>query len=107
MVMNPCYDYCFLHFGLEYSPERCDETCEFAKAIQENKRLKSKKKAYWMWKPNGMDWNIGAWVCSNCGNRDSCTPTDKKQNPLLYAGSLYCGNCGAKMIGVVRDYDKI
>lgn len=49
--MNPCYDYCFLHLGLEYSPERC----EFAKALQENKRLKSKKKAYWMWKPNGMD----------------------------------------------------
>ena len=101
--MNPCYDYCFLHLGLEYSPERC----EFAKALQENKRLKSKKKAYWMWKPNGMDQNIGAWVCSNCGNRGSCTPTDKKQNPLLYAGAIYCGNCGAEMIGADDDNDQI
>lgn len=103
--MNPCYDHCFLYYGLEYEPERCDETCEFAKVIQEIKKLKQEKEAYWIWNPNGMDWGLGAWVCSKCGNRGSRTPTDKKQNPLLYAGALYCGNCGAKMTGVVRDND--
>lgn len=54
----------------------------------------------WRWDVNGMDWNIGAWVCSACGVRPEtwwCAQEDVK--PHRCSGSRYCPNCGAKMKG--------
>lgn len=53
--------------------------------------------AHWKYDPNGMDWNIGAWRCSVCGCRNNNIGCDEKLNPLLFAGSKYCPNCGARM----------
>lgn len=36
--MNPCIDYCFNRFGKEYTKD-CDNNCEYAKVIVENKKL--------------------------------------------------------------------
>ena len=61
----------------------------------------------WKYDENGMDWNIPAWVCSECRFRNDMIPTHVKgvngsvefQNPLSWSGSRYCANCGARMDG--------
>ena len=53
--------------------------------------------AHWEYDPNGMDWNMGAWRCSKCKERNNNLGGDEKINPLLFAGSSYCPSCGAKM----------
>lgn len=55
------------------------------------------KHGKWVWDPNGMDWGLGAWKCSECANRNNNLPMDNKMNPLVFSGSKYCPNCGAKM----------
>ena len=76
--------------------------------------------AWWVWDPNGMDWGIGAWVCSACHFKNDMIPghiftgegkppiTHEHINPMMYAGSRFCGNCGATMGGVkdVVEIDK-
>ena len=66
--------------------------------------------AKWVWDNDAMDWNIGAWVCSDCRNRNenihAVKPgTDKilMSNPYVWSGSQYCPNCGAKMDGKDGD----
>ena len=54
----------------------------------------------WIWNPDGIDWGLGAWVCSKC----KCKPetwweADKRYNPYQCAGGHFCGNCGARMKG--------
>ena len=60
--------------------------------------------AKWVWNDNAMDWNIGAWVCSECGGRNENIHAGKpgttdslRSNPYIWAGTRYCPNCGAKM----------
>ena len=38
-TMSPCVEYCFLKLGQQYSPERCDSYCDYAKTMVENKKL--------------------------------------------------------------------
>ena len=37
-MFNPCYEHCFLKYGRQYSKD-CDNKCEYAKVIVENKAL--------------------------------------------------------------------
>ena len=54
--------------------------------------------AEWVYDPDGMDWNLGAWKCSKCHCRNDNLPGIlPKTNPYRWAGSKYCPNCGAKM----------
>lgn len=58
------------------------------------------KHGYWVWDKNGMDWNIGAWRCSECGARNSnigSSGTPMLDNPMNWSGSKFCPNCGVKM----------
>ena len=55
------------------------------------------KHGKWFWNPNGMDWGLGAWECSECACRNNNLPMSSKMNPLMFSGSKYCPNCGAKM----------
>jgi len=55
------------------------------------------KHGRWVYDENGCDWNIGAWVCSECGSKNDGLPWDSKMNPYAFASSHYCPNCGAKM----------
>ena len=60
--------------------------------------------AHWEWDPNGMDWNIGAWVCSKCKCKpNSLWESERNINPRQWAGSHYCPNCGAKMDEVPNE----
>ena len=51
----------------------------------------------WEWNPDGMDWGLGAWQCSECGCRNSNLPVDTRISPYMFSGSRYCPNCGATM----------
>lgn len=42
-MFNPCFEYCHLRFGKQYT-EDCDDKCEFAKAVKEKKLLEEKNK---------------------------------------------------------------
>lgn len=55
----------------------------------------------WVYNPNGMDWNLGAWQCSVCKCNNNNLPGNDKYNPYIFQGSNYCPNCGAKMDGEV------
>lgn len=59
--------------------------------------------AHWEWDENGMDWNIGAWTCSNCRRKAETWWASDKHNPLRCAGSHFCGNCGANMLYARRE----
>ena len=60
------------------------------------------EEAHWVYDPNGMDWNLGAWVCSNCRCRNDNLPMSSYINPLDWSGSKFCGNCGLPMTGEVE-----
>lgn len=53
--------------------------------------------ARWIWNPNGMDYGLGAWQCGRCFTRNNSLPMNSKINPLMFIGSKYCPECGAKM----------
>lgn len=55
------------------------------------------KHGKWVWNPNGIDWGLGAWQCSECACRNSNIPTVHRINPLRYLGTNFCPNCGARM----------
>ena len=78
-----------------------DETmCEDVKAILAIPASDVKPVIHgeWIWNPDGIDWGIGAWSCSNCGSKaETWWAKDEKEVPLRCAGSHYCGNCGANM----------
>ena len=52
----------------------------------------------WIWDIDGMDWGIGSWRCNKCHARpNTYWQRDSTINPLMFASSSYCPNCGAKM----------
>ena len=58
------------------------------------------KTGKWKLDPNGMDWNIPAWRCSECGfvaNYIGVEVNGLGDNPMNWAGSNFCPNCGADM----------
>lgn len=58
------------------------------------------KRGEWVLDPNGMDWNIPAWRCSRCGfvaNYIGVEVNGFGSNPMNWAGSNFCPNCGADM----------
>lgn len=57
------------------------------------------KHGMWIWNPNGMDWGLGAWECSECASGNNNLPMNNRIHPLLFVGSKFCPHCGAKMEG--------
>ena len=51
----------------------------------------------WYYDPDGVDWGLGAWRCDQCGERNNNIGGPKNVNPLRWAGSKFCPNCGSKM----------
>lgn len=70
--------------------------------LYSNKVSTAVEEAHWVYDPNGMDWNLGAWVCSNCRCRNNNLPAQDSINPLQWSGSKFCGNCGLPMTGEVE-----
>jgi hypothetical protein len=66
----------------------------------------TREHAHWELDPDGVDWDIPAWVCSKCGFRNSFIPVKidlgngmmlTVEDPTVYARTRYCPNCGARM----------
>lgn len=65
----------------------------------------AQRKGHWVYDPHGMDWNLPAWVCSECYVKNDNIPAyirnkdliAKVTDPFRWAGSKFCPNCGAKM----------
>ncbi len=63
------------------------------------------KIGHWILDPDGMDWNIPAWTCSECGGRHNGLPIMSglnEANIYQFAESKFCPNCGAKMSKEVK-----
>lgn len=63
------------------------------------------KTGKWILDPDGMDWNIPAWRCSECGfvaTHIGVEPNGLGDNPLNWAGSKFCPQCGARITGCER-----
>lgn len=63
------------------------------------------KTGKWVLDPNGMDWNIPAWRCSECGfvaNYIGVESNGLGNNPMNWAGSKFCPQCGARITGYER-----
>lgn len=110
-----------LDFEIVRMTAYCDGKNEGNPLAQYNKGLEDGKKAIealpsaqperktgtWIYDENGMDWNLGAWVCSECHCRNDNIPTVIKfgneykriADPRSWQGSRFCPNCGADMRG--------
>lgn len=80
------------------------ELCEFPYVCPDTEQTKQpeQKHGHWVLDPDGMDWNIPAWICSECACRNDNLPVMKDVTPktiMRFSGSKFCPNCGAKMDG--------
>ena len=68
-------------------------------ARQPKVEAKAIEYAHWVYDTNGLDWGLGAWVCSSCHTKNDNIPAMQLDiNPLWFAGSKFCPNCGKTMI---------
>lgn len=60
--------------------------------------------AFWSWNQNGMDWGLGAWECTKCGCANNNLPSmaNENLNPMNFAGSKFCPQCGKKILGALK-----
>ena len=78
-------------------------------ARQPKVEAKAIEYAHWVYDPDGLDWGLGAWVCSSCHMKNdnipvpALNPDIARLNPLLYSGSKFCPNCGKTMINAEDD----
>lgn len=76
--------------------ERCTQLLEaILNASKVNVRVV--EYAEWYYDPNGMDWGLGAWLCSNCRTKNDNLGGSKNINPYMFSGSKFCPQCGAVM----------
>lgn len=52
---------------------------------------------HWVYDPDGMDWGIGAWRCSECNTINRNLPANSYFSPYVFEGSSFCPHCGARM----------
>ena len=71
------------------------------KAILRNVPSAGRPQGEWIWDNDAVDWNLGAWICSNCHARNDNIPHSERIIPLRWSGSKFCPNCGARMF--VKD----
>ena len=38
----PCFEHCYVKYGKQYEPEKCDSECDYAMKCVENKELKAR-----------------------------------------------------------------
>ena len=88
----------------------CDEMPDYGNAqlcsdaLELLKEQPEPKYGHWVFDPDGMDWNIPAWKCSECHcKNDNIPPNLEKTHPLRWSGSKFCPNCGAEMDGGVKQ----
>ncbi len=96
---------CYLLTSGEYFYGGTDNAEDFLNLSVEPMEFKETRIGHWVYDPNGMDWNLPAWVCSECRHKNDLIPTHIRgregmiqvENPYHWAGSQYCPCCGVKM----------
>lgn len=86
-------------------PVELDPYLSLAMEKIENIPSAEPKTGKWILDPDGMDWNISAWRCSECGfvaTHIGVEPNGLGDNPLNWAGSKFCPQCGARITGYER-----
>lgn len=96
---NECVGLCDCCEHIRHNPEGC-ALIDNAPAVD----AEPVRHGRWVWNNDAIDWNIGAWVCSECGVRNENIHAEapgKRRgcicSPYVWAGSQYCPSCGAKM----------
>lgn len=56
------------------------------------------KHGRWIFDKDANDWGIGGYVCSECRAKNNNLPCVETMNPMMFVGSSFCPNCGAKMV---------
>lgn len=84
-----------------------EDTCKELIGIEEFKRsilnklingdIIEVKEATWVYNPDGLDFGLGSWECSNCGCINHSLGFDKDTDVYMFAASHYCPCCGYKM----------
>lgn len=67
------------------------------------------KEGFWLLDPDGMDWNLPAWICSECHCKNDNIGVVEKgmgSDPRSWAGSKFCPECGARMSGTPKIWKK-
>lgn len=73
-------------------------------ARQPKVEAKAIEYAHWVYDRNGLDWGLGAWVCSACRIKNDNIPAMQPDiNPMWFAGSKFCPDCGKTMIKAKDD----
>lgn len=62
-----------------------------------SEELLQKSYAHWYFDPNGCDWGLPAWRCSNCYAKNDNLGMDKNISPYLFEGGKFCPCCGKPM----------
>jgi rubrerythrin len=70
---------------------------EAVERFKEEYEITDRPQGEWIWDNDAVDWNLGAWICSNCHARNDNIPHSEKIIPLRWSGSKFCPNCGADM----------
>ena len=97
-----CHDYQWCRATKEDRTIPDEIVCEGKPEWCPLEEVKTRQRGHWILDPNGMDWNLSAWVCSECHGRHSGLPIMdgvNERNIYQWAGSRYCPNCGAIMSG--------
>lgn len=68
------------------------------RSVKKLPTIDGKEEARWEWDDDGMDWGIGAWLCSSCKSRSPVWWNCDKSSPYHKEGHRFCPNCGAKMV---------
>lgn len=64
---------------------------------------------HWILDPDGMDWNLPAWICSECHHKNDNIGVVEKgigADPRNWGGSKFCPECGARMSGTPKIWKK-
>lgn len=57
---------------------------------------------HWILDPDGNDWNLPAWICSECYRKNDNIGVVEKgigSDPRSWVGAKFCPECGARMSG--------
>lgn len=97
------YDSLWYPDGDEVYKDFFDMKARAEELAEENEKLRKQNEGVWEYNPDGMDWGLGAWVCSLCRCKNDNLPMEKNIKPMLWAGAKYCPQCGAKMKGATNE----
>ena len=92
------------YYNLAESSEDVDSMIEDVEALPSTDRI-----GHWILDPDGNDWNLPAWICSECHRKNDNIGVVEKgigSDPRNWGGSKFCPECGARMSGTPKIWKK-